>query len=430
MTDITLGFLQGLLREELPDVTVTSFEGAPGSNRGDNYTSMVYRITLTGTRRSIEPDGSSEREEPWHGSIIYKCLPESTLRREAFKSDELFCNEVAFYNKIWPTLSKFQHQWSYKLKFPFKSIPKCYLAQNDLVILKDLKELGFVMPDRRKGLSIEQCYFVMKHLAQFHALSLAMKYYNPEGFYELLNIQDGISEVFFVAENEDYYKNYYREAAVNAVAMVEEELENSEDKDTYISKFKEFCNEDQFFQNMVDLVTPKEHLAVITHGDCWTNNLLFRYVDGDIAEMYLVDFQLARYASPTLDLASLMYLCLDRTQRKEHLTSLLEYYTEQLHQRLLELSDDESVFSGALNKKALWDLVQSEFKRSSRFGLGLALDMLPIMTCDSNEAPNLYQAKESVAPSHECIKPVFTSNEECRKKITDLVQELVDEGVI
>lgn len=72
--------------------------------------------------------------------------------------------------------------------------------------------------------------------------------------------------------------------------------------------------------------------------------------------MYLVDFQLARYASPTLDLASLMYLCLDRGQRKEHLTSLLEYYTEQLHQRLLELSDDESVFSGALNKKALWDL--------------------------------------------------------------------------
>lgn len=157
---------------------------------------MVYRITLKGIRRHTEPDVSSDDEESWKGSIIYKCLPESTLRREAFKSDELFCNEVAFYNKIWPALSEFQQKW--QLKSPFKSIPKCYLAQNDLVILKDLKQLGFVMPDRREGLSIEQCYFVLKHLSQFHALSLAMKSNDPEGFYELLNVQDGISEGTYI----------------------------------------------------------------------------------------------------------------------------------------------------------------------------------------------------------------------------------------
>lgn len=50
------------------------------------------------------------------------------------------------------------------------------------------------MPDRRQGLSIEQTYFVLKQLSQFHALSLAMKYYNPDDFYELVNVKDGISE--------------------------------------------------------------------------------------------------------------------------------------------------------------------------------------------------------------------------------------------
>lgn len=154
---------------------------------------MVYRVTLKGSRKHIDQDGTTEVIEPWEGSIVYKCLPESILRREAFKSDELFCNEVAFYNKIWPALSKFQSQWE-RVTHPFKSIPKCYLAQNDLVILRDLKESGFVMPDRTQGLSIAQCYFVLKHLSHFHALSLAMKYCDPEGFYELLNIQDGISE--------------------------------------------------------------------------------------------------------------------------------------------------------------------------------------------------------------------------------------------
>lgn len=91
--------------------------------------------------------------------------------------------------------------------------------------------------------------------------------------------------VFFAAENQDYYRTYYREATRNAIAMVEQELEGCENKDTYLEKFRQFCDEDNFFQTMVELVTPKESLAVISHGDCWTNNLLFRYVDGDIAEV-------------------------------------------------------------------------------------------------------------------------------------------------
>ncbi|XP_048004967.1 uncharacterized protein LOC125240838 [Leguminivora glycinivorella] len=420
MGDVTLEFLQELLKDDYPDVTIQDFEGAPGTKRGDNYTSMVFRIQLKG----IQQDVSGETV-PWSGSIIYKCLPDSIERRKTFKSEELFCNEVAFYNKIWPALDNFQRQRN--IKSPFKAIPKCYLAQDDLVILKDLKQQGFVMPDRRQGLTIEQCYFVLKNLSQFHALSLAMKHYNPEAFYDLIDVHDGITEVLFSGDNEEYYKSYYREAMHNALDMVEEGLADSEDKEKYLSKFREFCSEDTFFQMMVSLVTPREPLAVINHGDCWTNNFLFRYVDGDIAEMVTVDFQLVRYSSPTVDLAYLLYLCLSREQRTEHLPSLLEYYTEELHKRLVELSDDGAAF---MDKKTLNEMFQEEFHRSGKFGLGVALDMYPIMTCNSNEAPNVYQAKDSeVVPTNEST-PVSTLNAACRKKMTDLVRELVDGGVL
>ncbi|XP_072933080.1 uncharacterized protein [Epargyreus clarus] len=428
MTSITLEFLQDLLREDYPDVIIQEFQGAPGSKRGDNYTSMVYRITLKGIRKLPEPDGSAETEEPWEGSLIYKCLPESILRREAFKSDELFCNEVAFYTKIWPAMEKFQAQWE-NVTHPFKSIPKCYLAQNDLVILKDLKQMGFVMPDRRQGLSTEQCYFALKKLSHFHALSLAMKCNDPEAFYELL--EDGVTEVFFLPENVDYYKTYYVEATRNAIALVEEELKDAEDRDLYLDKLRNFCNLDTFFQTMMELVAPREPLAVICHGDCWTNNFLFRYSDGDIAEMYMVDFQVARYASPALDLAYIMYICLEREQRAEHMASLLEYYGDELHRRLVEMSD--GTISGYLDKEALNTMLQDEFKRSSQFGLGIALDMYHIMTCDSDEAPNLYQPVESEEPeSHDgtLVKPVVTTNAACKKKMTDLVKELVDGGLL
>ncbi|GBP44171.1 hypothetical protein EVAR_31615_1 [Eumeta japonica] len=465
MDEISLECLKDLLKRDYPDVEIQSYEEAPGSKRGDNYTSMLYRITLKGERKITEPDGSSETTEPWQESLIYKCLPQNTMRREAFKSDELFCNEVAFYNKIWPALTYFQKRWLDKLSSPFNAIPKCYLAQNNAVILKDLRDLGFTMPDRRQGLTVEQCYYVLKHLAHFHALSLSMKYEDSERFFDLINHRDGISEVFFVPSNEDYYRDYYREVIGNALAMVEQELQVCEAavQQRYMEKFKKFCSEDIFFSMMMELVAPQEPLAVICHGDCWPNNLLFRYEEDHIAELCFVDFQMARYASPALDLAYLLYLGLSRQQRDEHLSSLLTHYTRELHARLLEMSNEDSIFRTTLSKEILFEMIlgldpstaarayralpmtiftyrlfgdnsspklQDEFRRSGRFGLGIALDMYPIVTCDSNEAPNVYQTEENDVSVEKAVTPVFTTNQACRRKMTDLLQELVDADII
>lgn len=42
--------------------------------------------------------------------------------------------------------------------------------------------------------------------------------------------------VFFVEDNVDYYRSYYKEAIQNAIAMVEEELKDSPVKDLYLDK--------------------------------------------------------------------------------------------------------------------------------------------------------------------------------------------------
>jgi len=78
--------------------TVTTGDGLQttlGSKRGDNYTSMLYRIKLYG-------------ENGWTKWLIYKCLPDNKQARNLYKSEMLFNNEVTFYVKSFTALMEYQ----------------------------------------------------------------------------------------------------------------------------------------------------------------------------------------------------------------------------------------------------------------------------------------------------------------------------------
>lgn len=194
----------------------------------------------------------------------------------------------------------------------------------------------------------------------------------------------------------------------------------------------------------------KSKLAVLCHGDCWTNNVLFRYDEesGSISEMCFVDFQLMRYGiinyliwaftlysnaktsfikgSITLDLANVLYCSVNSDIRKQHKDELITHYYEELVKHLKLFGPIPKELE---SEQKLWSLIQEEFKTFAKFGLGLSMDMLPISTCSSEEAPDVYkeEKEEVVTNAPELSVPV---NEICRQKMTDLLVELVDEGLI
>lgn len=107
-------------------------------------------------------------------------------------------------------------------------------------------------------------------------------------FYNKCRILDLYFAGLFDTENEEWYRGYYRVAARNALAMVKEALPSDQDSSKYLKKFSEFVGDGTFFTKMVSLVSPQEPLAVFCHGDCWTNNILFKYSEeGDIIEVIL-----------------------------------------------------------------------------------------------------------------------------------------------
>lgn len=163
---LTLESVRELITKDEPDVEITSLEEEPGSGRGDNYTSVLYRVRAKGRKRITNDKWSN-----YELAIIYKVLPRSREHREAFKSELLFRNEVAFYTYVWPALNKLQAN----SKQVFSGVAKIYAAQIDLIAMEDLRERDFKMADRRKGLQLDDLKRVLKALAGFHALSLTLR---------------------------------------------------------------------------------------------------------------------------------------------------------------------------------------------------------------------------------------------------------------
>ncbi|XP_049812692.1 uncharacterized protein LOC126259745 [Schistocerca nitens] len=406
---ITLEFLQDLLGGGDPPVTVTSFQVRSGAGTGDNYTSTLYRVSVRGTV------GGS----PWRRSLMCKCLPADPEQRQVFKSDLLFRNEVAFYTEALPALLEFQREaggggaW--------RGVARCLLARGDLLVLEDLAERGFRMADRRRGLDAAHCGAALRQLARLHGLALAMKRRRPQRFRQ--RVAGALAETFFVGDNSAWYREYYRSAADNAVAMVGKFLaeEDGEAGARYLQRLRDFACDGDFFGRMVALVQPREPLAVLCHGDCWTNNLLFRYGDdGAIVEVCLIDFQIARYASPALDISNLLYVCTTPEMRAQHGRQLLRDYHSSLVDTLRGLGCEQP------SAEELWDMLEVEMRDCGRFGLGLALDMLPITTCETGEMPRLREGGDSGAGAGPAWS--YQCTEECARRMAGLVKELVDSG--
>lgn len=93
--------------------------------------------------------------------------------------------------------------------------------------------------------------------------------------------------------------------------------------------------------------------------------------------------------------------------------------TRQVRGSVPVLTADRHTILGLLSR------IKEEIRKYGKFGLGLAIDMIPISTCDSDQAPDLYvTVQEEQKMSSE--EPVW--NEVCKRRMTDLVQELVDNG--
>lgn len=95
-----------------------------------------------------------------------------------------------------------------------------------------------------------------------------------------------------------------------------------------------------------------------------------------------MDWQITRYASPVLDLMYFLFTASTKAFRDQHYETLLDIYYQSLSDFMRRLgSDPDQLFP----RKAL----DEQLQRFGRFGLLMAVMLLPVITTKSEDVPDL-----------------------------------------
>ncbi|KAJ1530254.1 hypothetical protein ONE63_005177 [Megalurothrips usitatus] len=379
-----------------------------GSEAGDGYTSVLYRITIQ------DEDASGRADAPL--TVMCKTLPERAAAG-SFK-DLIFLAEGLMYETALPALEEVA---SLGPPLPW---PRCLRALVDgpslpLLMLEDLRPEGFRMADRRELLDPEHCRLALTQLARFHGSSMALKHLKPHVFKA---ISDKLRDPSEKSQMNALFTQVFA-AAKSAPDIIQDKFpEGSKTRAKLQEIFAKFTED---FYRAVEM--DGEVGTGIVHGDCHSNNVMFQYdkQSGAVTGCRLIDFQCTRVGHTACDVASLLLPATDKAARAAHWQGLLRHYHVELQATLRAAGCPEHIYS--------WDQFMDCLRSAS--GLGLVMTPLFVQVMYGDPAA-IKEVKDSVdainnAAANEAPAPIplqMKATPLMKERFGDLVQDMVDWG--
>uniref|UniRef100_A0A1B6G4N1 CHK kinase-like domain-containing protein n=1 Tax=Cuerna arida TaxID=1464854 RepID=A0A1B6G4N1_9HEMI len=309
--------------EEYRDVVVTNYSTVRAALPGEHYLSCPLRVKV---------DYSDTNGNAHSLSLIIKSeITNSNLQNIA---DTFGCSESIFYRNFLPEVSSFE-----VISFAPKSF---FSPKFSIVVLEDLREDGYVMASRVKGLDFEHCRCCLSNLAALHAVSFAVIKEKPE-FIESI----GKDKLYF---HGSMGESLIKMMIVSAMRCMTEYSEVTDRFKKY-SKLLENISS-TVWDMVVEVVKRREEFNTITHVDPSINNMMFKYNEqGTLVEMKLLDFQAVRYGSPALDLVYFTWTSMNEDVRLNRRDELYQYYVKELNRNLKQMNCSESISYDDINQK-------------------------------------------------------------------------------
>ncbi|KAJ8931402.1 hypothetical protein NQ314_015689 [Rhamnusium bicolor] len=328
-----------------------------GSIKGDGYLGIITTADIKNGKNKL--------------NLILKSAQDNEELRKMAPVRDIYLREIYLYNKIFPEFDKFQRENGLLNGFSghAKIYGSCDKQNEECLVLENLREIGYKLWNRKVPMNSEHVGLVFAEYGKFHAISLAMNTKEPEMYKKL---SENLGNVFKNSAANGLLQKMQQFVLENGFKAVKGNNLATHALEKFSVNLEGFLNDDlEVFEDQL----------VITHGDCWCNNMMFKYENTqDIAtptKVCFLDWQLARTGSPVLDL-------------------LLEYH----------------------------------WKKYSKFGLFMSLMVIKIMLSEADEVPDLGATAESGRDFVDEISYDFVNVNDYNQRIVDIVTFMAEHKLI
>ncbi|KAJ4448877.1 hypothetical protein ANN_00268 [Periplaneta americana] len=392
---------------------ITICEVTP-KEKEDHYMSNVFFINVL---------LKFEADSPERYYMVIKLPQEDPYIRQFLDTEVLFHNETLIYTQMIPLMEEFLKK---RVSFSIQSIfPECYYARSDsapdedVVVLGDMKPEGFRTTEMKVFLDYDHCVLALRALGRLHAVSYGMKNLEGSAFHTIIS---KLRVQKFANSSEADIDLFFKKTTLRAV----EYFARGKGVDqTVVKKLKDKFS--KCSELLVQLLTPKEPLTVMCHGDFCRNNMMFRYDDcGKPCEVKFFDLQVVKYASPCIDLSLFAYLNMSSELREQHWDDLFKEYHTSVINNLAEILGcpvDNVTENYSLEK------FQKDFSDHAVYGFLHSSFFLPFIMADAKKHVNLEEI--FIGSLGEIAdRGVELGEEDATIKVAVILKDLVNRGAI
>ncbi|XP_037960911.1 uncharacterized protein LOC119690012 [Teleopsis dalmanni] len=366
--------LESVIEPHLNGDQILSYTSRYLTKPGENYGSIMLSV-----RATIKRKNGNIEELP----LIAKLPPlTNDFYWNIFQPERTCITENAVYKYAKPMIRQLQVGAGIKENEIFDCFPHYYgsrislnpeatVVDRDAVLVQENVQIsGFKAGNRKQAFDLAHTVLVLKNMAQFHALPIALRIKKPEDYekyvrpyFHRFNINESMAPEARAEMNEETYKE------------VERSTNNNEKTVARVRKLMEIYDDFLAGPNKKDGL-----FTTIMHNDMWINNLMVQYdKDGHPSQLKIIDFQIAQYDSLVHDIIFFLFSSVDTKILSECYYEFLQLYYSTFIETLEKLHVSTTQYS--------YDLFLAEVNGLGHIQIPHALFMTKIILADSSTLP-------------------------------------------
>uniref|UniRef100_A0A1A9WZX5 CHK domain-containing protein n=1 Tax=Glossina brevipalpis TaxID=37001 RepID=A0A1A9WZX5_9MUSC len=346
---------------------------------GENYGSIMLAITA-----KIQRPSDNIEELP----LVVKLPPiTNDFFWNIFQPERTCRAENAVYKYVAPAIRQLQLEMKLDEQDLFDGFPMYYgsrisldpnavrVDKTALLVQENLQATGFKAGNREKMFDLPHAKFILKEMAKYHALPIALRLKKPQVF-------------------EEKVRPYFRHFNINAGLSEEEKIQveteliqqvaiATNNCDRYMRRVRELYKALKNYRDCSDEIDDTMY-TTIAHCDLWINNLMLKYDDNGLpCKVKFVDFQISQYDSLAHDVIFFLFSSVESAVLEHHFDELILLYYQSFLMCLesLKISTDDYSYVGFLK----------EVHKQAPIEMAAALFMLKIILADHSTLPDDYK---------------------------------------